>query len=313
MKEFKYEIIPYSEDYEASLLELENEATQGKFIQLEMIRNCFNMRSMVFDKSQLFLAVDFEGSLMGILGAAIVLISLNGKEITAGYYYDIRVKKKCQGFGLTTKMAKYAYKNFYIPNDVSFLFTTMKKSNKAAFKSAENLGFEMFEYPFLYLTITTHIRLKKTEIKQSVEELAITCTSASNQLDPYIQHVSSKFKVWQTNLIYKLKLIKIHPVLNFINQLRHILNKSMKNLPKVGDELSFATLMYRETPTTDEMNEILSILQKQHIDFLLVACKGKSRIFKMLSRYAINRYKYILYSTFPINERDYMGLDVRCL
>lgn len=313
MKELKYEIIPYSEDYEESLLELENEAIQGKFIQLEMIRNCFNLRSMVFDKSQLFLAVDFEMSLIGILGAAIVVISMNGKEITAGYYYDIRVKKKCQGFGLTTKMAKYAYKNFYIPNDVSYLFTTMKKSNKAASKSAENLGLKMFEYPFLYLTIPTHIRLKKTEIKQSIEELAITCTSSSNNLNPYIQPVNSNLQVWQTNLIYKLKLINIHPLHTFISMRSHIFNKNLNKIPKVGDELSFSTLMYKATPTTEEMNEILSILQKQHIDFLLVACKRKSRIFKLLSRYAINRYKYILYSTFPISVDDCIELDVRCL
>jgi len=313
MNKINYEIIPYSKSYEAALLELEQEASQGKFIQLEMIRDCFRTRALTFDKSQIYLTVDKNGKLLGVLGIALVVFVMNGQKSNVAYYYDIRVKKEWQGLGINNKMAEYSYHNFCKPNNIQYLFTTIKDSNKAAFNSAANVGFKLYKYPFLYLTIPTHIQFKKAKIKPIQEVFSVTCSSKIATINTYILPIKEDLKVWRTHLIYRLKLTRIHPLLVLLNKWSFMFNKTFSKTPEVGDYLNCSTLMYKRTPTIEQMNTTLSILRNEKIDYLLVVCSKKSEIYKLLKRYSIHSYKYNLHSTFQIAKTDSIELDVRCL
>lgn len=313
MKKINYEIIPYSKYYEAALLELEKEASQGTFIQLEILRDCFRTRALTFDKSQIYLTVDKDGQLLGVLGVALVVFVINGKKSNMAYYYDIRVKKEWQGYGINTKMAQYSYQNFCKPNNIRHQFTTIKDSNKSAFNSATNVGVKLYKHPFLYLTIPTHLRLKKAKTTPILEKLAVTCSSTNPKLNSYLLPINEQIKVWRTHLIYRLKLIKIHPLLSLLNKWNFMFRKSFYKTPVVGDYLNCSTLMYRETPTVAAINATLSIMQKQQVNYLLVVCSKKSQLYKLLKRYSIYSYKYNLHSTFQLNKKDYIELDVRCL
>jgi len=313
MNNINYEIIPYSKHYEVALLELEQEASQGKFIELEMIRECFSTRALTFEKSQIYLTVDKNGKLLGVLGVALVVFVINGQKSNVAYYYDIRVKKEWQGLGINTKMAKYSYHDFCKPNNIHHLFTTIKDSNKAAFNSATNVGFKLYKYPFLYLTIPTHIKMEKSKASPIQEMFSVTCSNRTTTINEYILPIKDDLKVWRTHLIYRLKLTRIHPLLVLLNKWSFMFNKTFSKTPEVGDYLNCSTLMYKKTPTIEQMNKTLSILRNEKIDFLLVTCRKKSEIYKLLKRYSIHSYKYNLHSTFQIDKSDFIELDVRCL
>lgn len=313
MSELKFKIVPYSESYEEALLELEKNAPQGKFIQMEMIRTCFKTRSSMFDKYQIFLAIDYNEKLLGVLAAAIVPIGINGEKSNVGYCFDVRVAKHARGHGLTKKMRKYAYEHFYLPNGAPNVFLTLKKKNKAVLKSAKILGMKLYDYPFSYLTIPTYKRVIIKSFKGVSEKLIITAPHNTKKLDGYLNYVEGEPKIWRADLVYRLKIKKLHFLIKFFNLLMPFFTKGSTHLPKEGDELSFALLIYRETPSSEEINSILGFLQQHKIGYLLVACAEKSKLYAMLKPLAINRYLYSICGTFNMSRNDCIELDVRCL
>ena len=313
MSTLKYKIISYSENYENALLALEKNAPQGKMIQIEMIKESFKRRSENFEKHHIYLAVDLKGKLLGALAASIVPIVINGKKSDVGYCYDVRVAQHARGHGLTKKMGKHAYDNFYLPNKISKVFLTMKKGNLAVHKSAGILGFKLYKYAFSYLTVPTNKRLKRNGRNNSSEKLTITTQLNSKKLEPFFYAINGEPSVWKIDLIYNLKIRKLHFSIKFINYvLSHFQSKS-KQLPKEGDELHFGILMYHSLPTKEGINSILAHLQEQGIGYLLVACTRNSNLYSLLKPIAINCYAYEICSTFPINQNDSITLDVRCL
>lgn len=313
MEKLKYEIIPYSKTYEASLLALEKEATQGKFVQLEMIRDCFKTRSSTFDKSQIFLAIDMEGKLLGVLAAAIVTLVINGEKNNVGYCFDVRVAKNARGHGLTKKMGQHAYKHFYLPNQAAKVFLTMKKNNYAVHKSAKILGLQLYKYPFSYLTIPTSKRLEQEHLPETKETFTVKVTDSDTNLNKYLYDFHNETKVWRTNLIYTLKIKKLHVFIKFLKPFLNYFRRGKFQLPTEGEELIFSTLIYSKTPSADEINTILEFLQHHNVGYLLVACNKNSNLFKLMKPILINRYIYEICSTFPINENDSIVFDVRCL
>ncbi|TWO33264.1 GNAT family N-acetyltransferase [Seonamhaeicola sediminis] len=313
MNSFQYEIIPYSEKYETALLALEKNALQGKWIQLEMVKNSFVRRSENFEKYQIYLAVDFNGELLGVLAASIVSIVINNTIRNLGYCYDVRVAKHARGEGLTKKMGMYAYKNFYLPNNVSNVFLTMKKGNKAVRKSAGILGLKLYKYPFSYLTIPTNRRLKKSYNQSISEKLTVYTPINKQKVKSYFYVINGKPRVWKTNLIYHLKIRKLHFLIKLINYILTLFQAYSKQLPKEGDELNFGILVYDNMPSKDEVNSILDFLEKQNIGYLLVACTKSSGLYSVLKPISINSYAYQICSTFPVDQNDFISLDVRCL
>lgn len=313
MSTFEYEIIPYAEKYDSALLALEKNAPQGKWIQLEMIKESFIKRSETFEKYQIYLAVDFKDELLGALAASIVPIIINGKKSNIGYCYDVRVAKHARGHGLTKKMGKHAYEHFYLPNKVSDVFLTMKKGNKAVRKSAGILGLKLYKYPFSYLTIPTNKRLKSKQSQSFSEKLTVTSMFCNEALESFFYTFKGEPKVWKANLIYHLKIRKLHFIIKLVNNVLGFFHAYSKQLPKEGDELCFGVLVYNNMPTNEEINTILSTLQEQNIGYLLVACTNKSNLYLLLKPIAINCYSYEICSTFPIDPNDNISLDVRCL
>ncbi|MBC3757234.1 GNAT family N-acetyltransferase [Hyunsoonleella sp. SJ7] len=313
MSTLEYKIIPYSQSYESALLALENDAPQGRWIQLEMIKDSFKRRSENFEKHQIYLAVDFKGKLLGTLAVSIVPITVNGEKMNVGYCYDVRVAKHARGHGLTKKMGKHAYKNFCLPNKVSNVFLTMKKGNKAVQKSAGILGLALYKYPFAYLTIPTSKRLKKKQNQSTPENLTTTSEFCSEASESFFHSFKGEPRVWRADLIYRLKIRKLHFLIKFVNYILALFSAKSKQLPNEGDELCFGILAYDNMPTKDEINSILAHLQEENIGYLLVACTKKSNLYSLLKPIAINSYAYEICSTFPLDSNDSISLDVRCL
>lgn len=313
MNALEYNIIPYEVKYEPDLLALEKNSPQGKWIQLEMVKESFERRSQTFEKYQIYLAIDLNGELLGCLAASIVPIIVNGRKSDVGYCYDVRVANHARGHGLTKKMGRHAYKNFWLPNKVVNVFLTMKKGNEAVYKSAGALGQKLYTYPFFYLTIPTNKRLKSKQSQLLSEKLTVTSKFCNEALDSFFYTFKGELKVWKANLIYHLKIRKLHFVIKLANNVLGFFHAYGKQFPKESDELCFGILIYKTMQKNEEINTVLSALQKQDIGYLLVACSNKSNMYSRLKPLAINCYGYEICSNFPLNPNDNVSLDIRCL
>ena len=159
----------------------------------------------------------------------------------------------------------------------------------------------------------TNKRLKRNGRQNLAEKLTISTQFSSKKLEPFFYFINGEPSVWKADLIYNLKIRKLHFSIKFINYVLSHFRAKSKQLPKEGDELHFGILMYSIIPTKEEVNSILAHLQEQDIGFLLVACTKNSNLYSLLNPLAINCYAYEICSTFPINQNDSITLDVRCL
>ena len=312
MKNFNFKIIPYSDSYEKDLLELEQKAAQGKFIHLEMIRSNFAKRSEAFDLHQIYLAIDNNGKLMGVLAAAIVTLIQNGVRLNVGYCYDVRVSKNARGLGLTKKMGHFAYQNFWTPNGVKEVFLTMKSSNSAVYKSAKILGLNLCKYPFKYLTIPTNVQIKD-QISFNHNGLLNVFAPNKNHSDEYMFSLENGIKIWKTFEFYNIKINKIHPIIKYTIRILNVFRKKGFHFPVEGDELSFATLIFDNHYSLNKLNSALFFLKERDIQYLSIVCSSNTELYRQLKKFAMNSYSYDLLSTFETNPTDYISIDVRCL
>ena len=295
------------------MLQLERNAVQGRYIQLEMLRDSYLGRSEVFEKHQIFLALGAQGQLMGVLAAAITPIGINGEEIKVGICYDVRVDVAYRGHGLTKKMGLFAQSYFFDINNAAGYFLTVKSGNLAVNKSAEILGVDLYQYPFFYLTIPSWQRVgnKKTETTQ--QHFQVQFAPSPIHEEKYYQLFQNGLGVWHTHLMYRLRIRKLHPFLKVGQRLLNFFKKADHRLPSEGDELTFASLFGCTPENCGQLDEVLESLQNQGIGYLSVCCAKDDFLYSLLKPIAINAYPYILLSTFPTKPEDVVCMDVRCV
>jgi GNAT superfamily N-acetyltransferase len=313
MEDFQYRIIPYSADYESSLLDLEKNAQQGTFIQLEMLRDTYLSRSTVFERYQVLLAVNEQKQLMGALAAAITPIVQNGDEIQVGVCYDVRVKPEFRGHGLTKKMGQFAVRHFYEPNHADYLFMTLKSGNEAVLKSAKILGLALYQYSFVYLTIPTGKRVDLKKSSSNWQRFHVRIASDLQGLEHYYEIFGDGLGIWNTHLMYRLRIKKIHPLLKWGLRTLNFFRKEAARFPLEGEDLSFASLFGCTPENAHRIDEVLQYLQNKGVNYLSVCCSKGDFLYTLLKPLAINEYSYTLLSTFPTSPEDDIVVDVRCL
>ena len=312
MTDLKYNIITYSENYEEALLALERDSPQGKYIQLEMLRNSFHKRAALFDDHQIYLCVDKLDNLLGVVAVAEVKITINNESTKVGYFFDLRVGKKVRKHGIAKKLAIHAFQNFYVPKGISKVFTTLKKGNIAVLKSAKVFGMKLYDFSFSYITIPTFHRVKKEIRGGKPNNLVVTIPRNLKKLDSYLNIRTEELLIWRADLIYRLKIRKLHFLVKVYSLLKTAIGIT-NNVIEEGDELRFGILIYNNLPTRNAVNSLLNCLEQAGIGYLLVACVKNTDIYNFFKPIAINQYSYSICSTFNLNQTDFVDLDVRCL
>ena len=142
--------------------------------------------------------------------------------------------------------------------------------------------------------------------------MKVTIPRNSKKLDSYLNIRKKELLIWRADLIYRLKIRKLH----FLVKVYSLLNTALgitNNVIKEGDELRFGILIYNNLPKRNAVNSLLRCLEQAGIGYLLVACVKNSDIHKLFKPIAINNYSYSICSTFSLNQTDFVDLDVRCL
>ncbi len=313
MGEFQHHIVPYSPEHEPALLQLERNAVQGRFIQLEMLRDGYLSRSEVFEKHQAYVSLNEKGQVMGVLAASVTPIWQNGQERQVGVCFDVRVDPAFRGHGLTKKMGFHANEAFYKKYSVEGLFLTLKAGNDAVYKSAKILGVELYLYPFVYLTVPTWRRIGERKAFSAQQRFQVRLTPNPAQESKFYQLFEGGLGVWHTHRMYRLRIRKLHPLLKWGQHLLNFFKKEDRQLPAEGDELRFASLFGCTTENADKLDEVLAYLQNQGIGYLSVCCAEGDFLYELFKPLSINAYPYLLLSTFPTKPGDEIGMDVRCL
>lgn len=308
-----FHIIRYRKSYEPQLMELENEAVQGRMIQLRMIRGDFKSRSDIFENHRIYLSLSDQGELQGVAAGAILPVGINGQIHSGGFGYDLRVRKAWRRMGLATEFGRQLVDDYFRPNQTSIYFTTSKKDNVAVYKAALGQQQDWADIPYSYLTIPTGTRFRS--MKRSVERTRCSVSLLSNQgkLTKYYTRTQEGIGLWFTNHVYSLQIVRIHPAVRIWARARNLARGSGVVLPGTGEELKFATA-FDLTPTNlGAFPQAMEYLARQGVHFCNVICGEGDFKYRALKKYAINTYEYILINSSGYTRDDTLKMDVRCL
>lgn len=309
-----YQIIDYEQWYEAELLALEQASPQGTSIQLQMLRDSYTSRSVVYPDYRIFLAVTPKGELMGVLAAALVEIEHLGQRYRTYSVYDVKVAPAFRGHGLTKLLGQYAVANYAVPTGIERHFLTMKASNEAVYKSmfAVDSG-EVAAYPFSYLTIPSHKRLRLAAIEAEEPFRVALFDEAGFVPRDYYHQDSSGLAYFNTYKMYNVKLLRMPAPLRWAQRLLSFVYPAQKRIPRQGQIFRFAALYGHDAQNLAALPALLERLRGEGIDYLNICCSHQGPIYKALKPYSINDYKYIFLSNFNTTPSDALTLDVRCL
>jgi len=314
VKEQDFHIIPYSEEYHDRAIQLENAVTQGNNIQLEIVKEDFLDRAKVFNKNYACLALTNDGRVIGSAIGAQTMLTINGQDIAAGIGFDTKVDPAWRSKGVGRMLAKDLYKQFFRPQGLSRNFMTAKLSNVPVLKLVSHTVSNTSLYDFVYLTIPTNKRIKKTILKETTARFGIKLFNRYGLADEYYTQLENGLGCFHTYKMYRLKIRSIswtHK--QGIAVMKRLQPSKYTSLPGVNEMLSFATL-YNHTPgNINGINEVLEMLESKGIRQLLVCCRKNDAINQLLQSVAINRYSYYLVADFKLDRSDEVSLDVRCL
>lgn len=307
-----YDIIPYEPKFEQALKELERASPQGLSVQLELIRDNFLSRAIVFDQHATFLALGPNRKVFGVFSAAMVEVKLNGKMFLAGIPFDMRVAAGMRNQGVAKNLFRHAWKHFFDPHGTTAMFTTIKSSNTAVIKVAEIMGRKVYDYPFVYLTIPTFKRLRKKINLNGEQQFGVRFFGQENQLEDYREQFAGGISIWKTYKMYQVKLVKIPLMMKLGLGFVNLFVSARKRYPVEGEVLKFSFLFDCHPANLSQVNSVLEVLEKRGINYLSVCCRKKEECYRLLKPLAINRYSYSLLSSFPVGPEDRIELDVRC-
>lgn len=293
---------------------MEKGITQGIGIRLEILKDHFLDRAKLFDSYYSNLAMKGYQVMGTAIGSTTTLV-VNGETLKAGFGFDAKVAPGMRKMGIGKMLAKDLYKNFFRPNGLVKCFMTAKLTNAPILKVVSKALGKVWLYKFVYLTIPTSAII---DIKNSPagkpQQFSIGLYDPASTCKSYYTSFESGFGYFHTWEMYKLRIKKISWIYKQgITVLKKLAPSRYRQLPKEGDELSFATLFNHTTNNISSINELLNDLKKQNIHYLLVCCKKNDAIYNYMKQYSINTYNYYLVSDFSLKESDSVSMDVRCL
>lgn len=309
----KFNIVPYSGSLENKLMVLEKESVQGSLLKLEMKREQFLDRSVVFDKYKVYVSLSDQQDLQGVFASAIVPISINNELLNVGFGYDLRVSKKWRHKGLARVFEGHMIKHFMAPLGINKFCATSKKVNTAVHKATRAIKYDWGKTEFLYLTIPTVLKIKKINSSERPTRFSASIFNKTDSLKSLYTQRESGLGVFHTHKMYCLKVRQVSPIIKFGLQIRNTFNPTPFIIPSSGDVLKFASLFDITRENISDIPEVLKELNDQGIQFCNVVCSENDFIHSALHKHAINSYKYYLIHSFHISEQDEIIIDVRCL
>lgn len=315
MNNAAYHIIPYSEALNPQLLQFEKEIVQGRQIQLEIVKQHFLGRAAVFRNFQVFIAVDAQKHIIGTSIGAQTTIEINGEQIQAGFGFDAKVSPHRRNKGLGRSLAKEMYTQFFIPNGMSKNYMTAKLNNAAVLKMISGMLPNVWLYDFTYLTIPASARINPTGYSESgTDHFGVRLFEPENVSSDYYTVFESGLGYFHSYKMYELKIKKVNSVYRMaFGFLRRYYSSKYRNTPQEGDAISFSTLYNHSTENLTGINSVLEDLEKKGIGFLLVCCKKRGAVYRLLKNISINSYDYHIVTDFHLTECDHINIDVRCL
>jgi hypothetical protein len=312
MSQSKFHIVPYTPEFEPALLKLERNSTQGSMIQLEMIRDNFLSRSIVFENYRVYLGLTENGELAGVTAGAIVPFERNGERENVGIGYDLKVAKKFRRQGLSKQFGSHLVNQYFLSEGIKDFFITLKTNNVQVAKAAYVIERKWHYYDFIYLTIPTYKRIKEQSEYSDNQLFKLGLFSDKEDLNKYFSRLDNGLGIWNTDLMYSIKLRKLHSLMKVFQKVGNIFSSKEKQIPGEGEILKFATLFDYNFDNFYAINEVLAKLQKANIQYLNVCCRKGDFVWDVLKPLAMNAYPYTALSTFNTNSTDKIKFDVRC-
>ena len=307
-------LVPYDKKYDDRIHNLEQSIIQGKSIQLEIIKDHFLSRTTVFKTNYPCLVVNEHDVVIATAIGAKTEIIINGGHSDAGVVYDVKVHPSYRKKGVGKMMAKHISGEFFKKEALSRNFITLKLSNAAVIRLA-NAVRKIWLYDFVYLTIPSTYRVKKSLYTKGKKQLLSVALFHSDDLCPsYYVPVKNGLGYFHTSKMYRLKIRHINPLFRIgLGIMKKIQPQKYAYLPEEGDMFEFVTLYNHNAQTIQHINEVLEKLEDSGIKYLMVCCRKHDVIYNALKEQCISTYDYYVLSDFPLTKNDEITIDVRCL
>ena len=314
MTEKKIHIIPYTDDKEVELLQMEKGIVQGTYIQLELLKNHFLDRARVFEKYYSNYAITNENEVIGAAIGSKSKLIIDGVSFNAGFGFDAKVIAAMRKKGIGKMLIKDLYKCFFAPSELTKCFMTAKLSNVPILKLVSRALDKVWLYEFNYLTVPTSAIIPIKAKSKKKQLFSIHLFNNEMTKSEYYTLKKSGLGYFHTWKMYKLRIKKINWFYqSVISFLKKIYPGRYSNIPDKDEIISFATLFNHTSDNIHLLNEILEDLKNKEIKYLQVCCQKNDTIYRYLKNSSINTYKYYLVSDFSLKNKQSVTLDVRCL
>jgi GNAT superfamily N-acetyltransferase len=314
MKDLQYHINQFEPRHDKELLKLERQSPQGKRMKFEMVRDSYLRRSDVFDKYSIFVATEKQSEqIIGVSAISIVPVCHENKSFNAGFGYDLRVEPAYRRKGISKSLGERMTEYYHSNQNVTKYFTTLKSNNTAVAKAALVIPGEWVSYDFVYLTIPSYKKVSPTKPKTQNQFFITSLLSKPLDNEKYIIKTPTGLGIWKTYEMYSLKIIEMPWYLQLGSKLINWVLPRGRKIPSKGDILQFATLFNFNPENISHINEALSILQEQNIQYLNVCCTPDDFAYRMLKPYSINELSYSMLNNFGVKNGSHLTMDVRCL
>jgi hypothetical protein len=309
-----YRIIEYAPKYDVFLEDLDKRSLQGRRIQLELVRDHFLSRAIVFEDYRACILLDKSGMPAGAGASAIVPMLLDGRTYRAGFGFDLKVLPEFRHLHLASHFAAYTLENHFKPGGCTLYFLTSKKSNEEIMRHILTPLFPVFRYDFVYLTLPTGRPLKPARKQGNPQRFFVELLSNAGGLQPYYEITDSGLGIWYLDKCYRLRIRYIHPLLHLLTRAGGWLKKQWSEIiPRVGGEMRMAALYNLTADRLPSVEACLPRLAAQGIQYLLVCCQRNDVVYHFLHPSSINTYDYNIMGSENFADHATLTMDVRCL
>lgn len=308
-----WRIVPYRPGYETALLELESTSPQGSHIRLEMIRDRFRARSEVFDDFGIFLAVSEDGGLLGVVAGSAVTLERNGSRERVGYVYDLRVAPGFRRQGIARALGNQLTREYFPSLSIDRYVSTVKAGNRPAIRALQRALGTGCDYPFVYLTIPTGMRIAWSNGPGSDSSFGVSVFGMRGLAEWVYRHPEGGPALFRTDRAYRVRPVSISPWLNVAMRALETFKGPAWKLPRLGEEVRFATAFDLRPDNLCLLDDLLEYLQRRGVQYLMVCCLKDDRYYRDLRRCAVNSMGYRVLGSLPLRPSDSLTLDVRCL